>query len=140
MQLTRKDFLFSMPGLAAGTGAAACGDDTGGSGGAGGSGTTGATSGTNGTTATGGTPSAGSGGGDACGAEIAANHGHALVVSQADVDAAADKTYDIKGSSPHTHSVTVTAANFATLASGSGVTITTTEANAHTHSITVTCA
>lgn len=74
-----------------------------------------------------------------CGATIMSNHGHMLVVSQDDVDAAADKTYDIQGGSAHTHEVTVTAADFATLAGGGSVTLTTTTGAAHMHTITVTC-
>ncbi len=71
---------------------------------------------------------------------IADNHGHALTVSKEDVAAAVEKVYDIKGTAPHAHSVTVTAANFATLATNTSITLTSTSAEAHTHSITVACA
>ena len=71
---------------------------------------------------------------------IAANHGHVLVVSKADVAAAADKTYDIMGTAAHTHSVTVTAANFATLTGNHSINVTSTTGAAHTHDVTVVCA
>lgn len=73
---------------------------------------------------------------------IVGNHGHVLMVSKADIAAAADKTYDITGTSPHAHSVTVTAANFATLASNQSVSLNSTSGGspAHTHSILVMCA
>ncbi|MCB9586727.1 MAG: hypothetical protein H6718_15105 [Polyangiaceae bacterium] len=106
-----------------GTGNGGAGGSTGGTGGAGG-----ATGGSGGTGMTG------------CGATISANHGHVLMVSQADVDAAADKTYDIMGGAGHTHSVTITAADFATLAGGGSITVTSTTGAAHMHTITVMCA
>lgn len=88
----------------------------------------------------------GAGGGAAGGCtttNISDDHGHALTVSQADVDAAVDKTYSIAGASPHDHSVTITAAEFGTLAGGSPVTITSSDAgpgDPHTHMVTVSCA
>ncbi|MCA9626406.1 MAG: hypothetical protein KC766_02015, partial [Myxococcales bacterium] len=104
------------------------GTGNGGSGGTGNGGSGGATGGSGGTGSTG------------CGVTFATNHGHVLMVSQADVDAAADKTYDIMGSSMHTHSVTLTAADFGTLAGGGSVTVTSTTAVGHEHSITILCA
>jgi hypothetical protein len=72
-------------------------------------------------------------------ASIGANHGHALVVTAADVMAGAAKMYDIKGSADHTHSVTVSAGVFAMLASNqSAMTISTTVDN-HSHTIMLTC-
>lgn len=70
---------------------------------------------------------------------IAGNHGHTLVVSTADIAAAADKTYNIMGTSPHTHMVTITAAQFAMLAANTSITVVSTDA-LHTHSVTVACA
>ena len=69
---------------------------------------------------------------------IASNHGHVANVTMADVTAAADKTYDIQGSAGHTHSVTVTAADFATLTNTGSVTITSTTAVGHSHAVTIT--
>jgi hypothetical protein len=74
--------------------------------------------------------------------QISSNHGHVLTVSAADVSAGADKTYDIQGSAAHTHSVMVTAANFASLQSDptSSVMITSSPGGGHTHQITILCA
>ncbi len=86
----------------------------------------------------------GSGGGgtpSGCSDEaITANHGHSLAVPQADVDAAAEKTYSIQGDSPHDHEITLTAADFTLLAGGGSVTIVSTSDGTHTHDVTVSCA
>lgn len=122
MTLTRKQFLSSMLGIAAGaTLFAACGDDGGGSADA----PAGANCAANGTTVA-----------------IGSNHGHTLVVAKADITAAAAKTYDIKGTSDHAHSVTISAAMFTMLAGNTAVMTTSTGAagDGHTHSITVSCA
>ena len=72
---------------------------------------------------------------------ISVNHGHTITVSASDVAGGADKTYDITGSGDHSHSVTITAANFATLQSNANGTIMVTSTNTgHTHSVTVQCA
>lgn len=71
---------------------------------------------------------------------IGSNHGHTLTVSQADIKAGVDKTYDITGSSSHPHTVTLTAADFATLAAGQTVDKTSSTDSAHSHSVTVACA
>jgi hypothetical protein len=71
---------------------------------------------------------------------IASNHGHVLLVDKADVSAGAAKTYDIMGSADHTHSVTVSAANFTQLTGNHAISVQTTVTNAHQHSVTVACA
>ncbi len=72
---------------------------------------------------------------------IADNHGHTISVSATDVAGNADKTYDITGAGGHTHMVTVTAANFATLQSNANgsVQVTSTNTLGHMHTITITC-
>jgi len=70
---------------------------------------------------------------------IAANHGHVLTVTAADAAAGADKTYDIMGSASHTHSVTITAAMFAAMETGTVTTTTSTTNAGHAHDITVMC-
>lgn len=80
---------------------------------------------------------------------IADNHAHsphALVVTSADVQAAVDKTYDIMGTAPHNHKVTITAAQFATLKAGGAVMVTSTMCMPmsacvadHTHVCTISC-
>ncbi|HEY0254550.1 MAG TPA: hypothetical protein VGC41_23645, partial [Kofleriaceae bacterium] len=73
--------------------------------------------------------------------QIAANHGHVLVVSKADVAAGVDKTYDITGNATHAHSVTLTAADFAKLGTMNMLIMETSTTNAqHSHQITVSCA
>jgi len=71
---------------------------------------------------------------------IASNHGHVLVVTAADAAAGADKTYDIMGTASHTHSVTITAAMFSMLETGTVITTTSTTNSGHSHGITVMCA
>ena len=72
-------------------------------------------------------------------ATIGANHGHTLAVTMADVNAAADKTYSIAGTSPHDHTVTITAAQFAQLKTGTTLNITSGTGGGHTHTVTVMC-
>lgn len=74
-----------------------------------------------------------------CSETIAANHGHVLAIALADLDAAADKTYDIQGSADHTHSVTLTVAQLRTLKSGGSVSTTSSTTLAHQHEIVITC-
>jgi hypothetical protein len=89
-----------------------------------------------------GTEETDAGGGGGCTtpeATIGTNHGHSLVVPIADVTAAADRTYSIRGASAHDHMVTITAAQFGMLADGATLSLTSTSSG-HTHSVTVTCA
>jgi len=72
---------------------------------------------------------------------ISANHGHTMVVTIADVNAAANKMYIITGSAGHDHEVDLTADQFAKLRAGQSVTIESSESgNGHSHSVTVSCA
>jgi hypothetical protein len=74
-------------------------------------------------------------------ATISANHQHTINVTFTDISAGVNKTYDIQGSADHTHSVTITAANFATLQSNPNGSIMVTSSDAgHTHQVTVLCA
>lgn len=70
---------------------------------------------------------------------IGTNHGHVLVVSSDDVRAGVEKSYDVTGTSSHAHTVTVTAAMFAQLASHQTV-MTSATGGSHTHDVTITCA
>jgi hypothetical protein len=72
---------------------------------------------------------------------ISGNHGHVLTVPMADVTAAADATYAIMGGAPHNHDVTLTAADFAQLALGNSVMVTSTDGGGgpHHHTVTVHC-
>ncbi len=76
---------------------------------------------------------------------IETNHGHILVVTKEDVAAGVDKSYDIQGSADHTHTVTVTASDFMTLAANNAITTASTFNNSatfgtHDHTILVACA
>ncbi len=81
----------------------------------------------------------GGGGGNACSTSIAMNHAHQMTVSAADVSAAANKTYDIAGSAGHSHTVELTADDFAELASGTIVIVTSSTDEGHSHDVTITC-
>ena len=67
------------------------------------------------------------------------NHGHVLAVSKEDVAAGVSRTYDITGSSGHSHSVTVTGSDFATLAGNQQIVEVSTSGGGHTHTVTVSC-
>jgi hypothetical protein len=122
MTMTRKEFLGTVIGAAGAALLAGCGDDGGGGGGADAPGRSCTTNGTN--------------------VSIGSNHGHVLMVSAADVAAGAEKTYNITGSATHAHSVTISAANFASLQSNPGMalTLTSTSGGGHTHTVTIMCA
>lgn len=90
-------------------------------------------------------PSTSGGGGGTCKTNGAKDQGlddplHHLVVPAADVVAGTDKTYSIKGTQTHDHTVTVTAADFANLAQGTTFTVTSTNTLSHTHTFSVVCA
>ena len=116
MDLTRKEFIVLLIGSAA----AACG---------------GSSDGASGNCAANGTA-----------VSIAQNTGHVLLVSKDEVAAGVAKTYDIQGTdTSHTHQVTLTAADFASLQKNLRAMETSTAGNAagqapHTHQITVSCA
>lgn len=69
---------------------------------------------------------------------IGSNHGHTISVTLADVEAAANKTYDVSGGG-HTHSLTITAQQFGQIKDGRTLNITSTSANGHSHIVTVMC-
>jgi hypothetical protein len=139
MHMTRSGFIrvliTSVGAVVVGEG---CGDSssTGGTGGAGGTGTTSSSTGTG---------SSSTGAGAMCGATgtaIVPTHGHALDIPMADLSSTTDKTYDIKGTSPHTHSVTLTAAQLGQLKAGMtvmGLMSTAGGVDNHTHTITAKC-
>jgi hypothetical protein len=51
-------------------------------------------------------------------AMISGNHGHVLMLTVADIMAGTQKCYDVRGTATHSHYITVTAADFATLRTG----------------------
>jgi len=62
-----------------------------------------------------------------------------LAIPAADFVTPVQKTYDIMGSSGHTHSVTMTGAQLTSLKGGTPVTVTSTPSG-HTHDVTIVCA
>ena len=79
-------------------------------------------------------------GAHARGQDITNNHGHVLVIPVADIAAGVERTYDIMGTSLHTHSVTITAEQFAMLQTNRSIMVTTSTTDSHTHGIEVLCA
>lgn len=67
------------------------------------------------------------------------NHGHTVVIPAADVADPMDRTYNIQGTSRHPHTITVTAANFETLAAGGTVTVSSSRDSGHSHEVTLVC-
>jgi len=119
MTMNRQEFLRSIVGLGLGAGAlAACSDDSGGK---------------DAPASTGNCLAHGTN------VNIGTNHGHTLMVSVADLNAGVDKTYDISGTAGHAHSVTITAAQFATLKANTSISLVSSVGSAHTHSVTVGC-
>jgi hypothetical protein len=73
---------------------------------------------------------------------IDTNHVHAphiIVVTSGDVQLAADHTYDIMGSSSHSHLVMVTAAQFEMLKAGGTIMVTSSITLDHSHVVTISC-
>jgi len=80
----------------------------------------------------------------ASGAEISANHGHALVIPAADLASAVAMSYSILGASGHDHRVTFTPAQLQMLDAGGAVTVTSTATavaglGSHDHVVTASC-
>jgi hypothetical protein len=70
---------------------------------------------------------------------IASNHGHELKVALAEVKAGAEKAYEIQGTGTHSHTVTISAADFKTLGSTGSLKLTTSSTGGHTHTVDLTC-
>jgi hypothetical protein len=150
--MTRHEFLWSLLGLGVGAATlAACGTDTG-TGDPGGpdepgpdGGVTPTADAGNPTTPDAGNPSTPDAGmpTNTCSSmnvSIGSNHGHSMTVAMADLNSTAPKSYAIRGSSSHPHTVTITPAQFATLKATGTLSVTSSTDNGHPHTITVTCA
>ena len=70
--------------------------------------------------------------------QIGSNHSHIMMIEAGDVEAGTTKEYDITGGSDHSHTVRITAAQFATLKETGALTVTSSSAG-HSHSIHVRC-
>ena len=76
---------------------------------------------------------------DGVDATITSNHGHELQIPAADFDGGQSKTYSIQGASPHNHTVTLTADDFAELKGGKTITKESTNDAGHTHPMQIKC-
>ncbi len=77
--------------------------------------------------------------------QVELNHGHALAVPVTDINAGVQKTYYIRGSADQSHSVTPTAADFASLKQNTSAReVSSVNSSAiygtHSHGVTVSCA
>ncbi len=80
-------------------------------------------------------------GGLSCGATaISANHGHTLAVPEADLDSLTNKTYSIRGSGDHDHTVVLTPAQLQLIKVKTAVLVNSSTEMAHFHEVTVNCA
>jgi len=77
--------------------------------------------------------------GNGTSSSIGSNHGHSLTVSKEDVDAGVETQYNIQGTSGHSHSVTLSESNFASLKNNQTISVTSTTGSGHTHPVTVSC-
>jgi len=67
---------------------------------------------------------------------VGSNHGHAAVITSAQLTAGGDLSLDITGSGNHPHTVEVSAADLVTIAAGQKVTRGSSTNNGHSHSVT----
>jgi len=67
---------------------------------------------------------------------VGSNHGHAAVITSAQLTAGGDLSLDIMGSANHTHNVELTAADIGSIAGGGSVAKGSTTTNGHSHSVT----
>jgi hypothetical protein len=75
-----------------------------------------------------------------CRESITQNHGHAITVPVADLDSTSPKTYSIKGTSAHSHSIVLEAQDFADLKAGLSVKKTSDmNGETHDHDVTILC-
>ena len=76
---------------------------------------------------------------DGASGTVLTNHGHTLLVPQADVMAGVQKNYNIQGNANHNHTVTVTASDFNQLALGNEVQTQSSFLMAHDHVVLIAC-
>ena len=67
---------------------------------------------------------------------VGSNHGHAAVVTAAELASATEIVLSIRGNSDHDHSVTLTVDELTTIAAGQRVSKESSEDASHTHSVT----
>lgn len=75
-----------------------------------------------------------------CGADggaISANHGHALSILRADLDSMVAKSYSIRGSATHDHTVSLSVAQLQELKAGNTVAVVSSVGDVHVHAVTI---
>ncbi len=70
--------------------------------------------------------------------EIGANHGHALMLTVEDLESVRPKTFDIKGASGHSHTITLDCATLSLLKSQGSTTLISSNGAGHTHNVKIT--
>ena len=70
--------------------------------------------------------------------DVSANHGHSAVITGASITAGTAYSLDIHGTATHTHTLSITQANLASLKSKQPVTIASTTDASHSHTVTFT--
>jgi hypothetical protein len=74
---------------------------------------------------------------NACEIEIGGKDDHELIITEADVQAKVERTYEIQGIAPHLHQVTLTAADFEKLLAGKQAVLASTTGDGHAHRVYV---
>ena len=70
---------------------------------------------------------------------ISGNHGHTLVVPAVDLDSMTNKSYNIRGSGDHNHTVVLTPAQLQLIKVKTAVVVTSSTDQSHDHVVTVNC-
>lgn len=118
---------------------------SGGGPGSGGPSSGGSTDAGTGSSSTSGGPGTGTTGGDVrpCSHDIPAIRGHDIYITEDDLIAGVEKTYDITGDALHSHEVTLTEAHFVSLVGGETISVTSTlggtPPNEHEHTLEIMC-
>ncbi len=81
-------------------------------------------------------PPPGTGGGNDVNGVISANHGHVATITRAQLTAGGNLNLDIQGTASHTHTVSITQAEMASIAAGQRVSKTSTNNSGHMHDVT----
>jgi len=81
------------------------------------------------------TPPPAASGGDKQGL-VATNHGHAAVITAARLASPADVSLDIRGTSDHPHTVTLSAAQVSSIAANQRISMESTTDDGHSHTVT----
>ncbi|MGE3762953.1 MAG: hypothetical protein AB7L94_11890 [Kofleriaceae bacterium] len=71
---------------------------------------------------------------------IGYNHGHAMTIAPEDLHSTSTRTYQIRGTSDHPHTVDITPAQFASLRANGTLTVTSSYDDDHPHTVVITCA